>query len=219
MVPMELESRTREKVMFAKLTIPIPVWLDRLFVWPVMLYRLWKYGYTYRRIYLSEGKYTIVDAPDYYWLNSYKWIVFGNGRNLYAIRLRMVGPNKTQILSMHRQIMNEPAGFLVDHRNGDGLDNRRANLRLATNSQNQCNRPKSNAKASSRYKGVCLHKPKGKWTAFLRHKGKRIWLGYFDSEIEAARAYDRAAIKYHGEFAYLNFPREDYANETLTTND
>ncbi|MFH1371421.1 MAG: AP2 domain-containing protein [Planctomycetota bacterium] len=194
--------------MSAKLTIPVPAWLDRLFVWPVMLYRKYKYGWPFRRIYLGEGKFTIVDPDKYYWLNSYKWIVFGNGNNLYAIRLRMAGPNKTQILSMHREIMNEPRGLLVDHRNCNSLDNRRDNLRLATNSQNQCNRVKNDPKASSRYKGVCLHKPKGKWTAFIRHKGKRTWLGYFDCEIDAAKAYDEAARKYHKDFARLNFPSE-----------
>ena len=61
----------RGEVMKAKLTIGIPVWLDKICVWPVLLYRLWKYGYTYRRIYLGEGLFTLVDSADYYWLNNF----------------------------------------------------------------------------------------------------------------------------------------------------
>jgi hypothetical protein len=104
--------------------------------------------------------------------------------------------------------MNEPAGLLVDHRNGIGLDNRRANLRLATNSQNGCNKPKKK-NTSSQFIGVSFHKKAGKWACFIRNKGRRTWLGSFESEIDAARAYDEAAKKYHGEFARLNFPGEN----------
>jgi intein-encoded DNA endonuclease-like protein len=104
--------------------------------------------------------------------------------------------------------MNAPPGLLVDHRNNISLDNRRDNLRLATHSQNNCNRPKRK-NTSSRFIGVFL-RDRNKWAAQIRYKGGRIWLGLFDNEIDAAKAYDAAAIKYHGEFARLNFPREDY---------
>jgi hypothetical protein len=192
--------------MSAKLTIPIPVWLDRLFVWPLMLCRLWKYGYSYRKIYLGEEKWTIVDTRDYYWLNSYKWIVYGNGTKLYATRSKLIGPKKTAIVSMHREMMGQPKGLIVDHRNRNGLDNRRDNLRLATQSQNACNRSKIGVKTSSRYIGVSFQKRGGKWRAVIRVRGKKTWLGSFDWEIEAAKAYDTAARKYNGEFASLNFP-------------
>lgn len=100
--------------------------------------------------------------------------------------------------------MTPPAGLLVDHKNGDALDNRRDNLRLATYAQNAYNKKKTRTKTSSRFIGVCFSKKTGKWTAYLRFQGKRIWLGQFDNEIDAAKAHDRAAIKYHGEFARLN---------------
>jgi len=108
---------------------------------------------------------------------------------------------------MHREMMNAPAGMLVDHRNGDNLDNRRSNLRLATPTENSCNRRKKTG-GSSRYKGVTFNRRSGKWFARIRIHGKCIFLGTFESEVEAARAYDAAAKKYHGEFACLNFPEE-----------
>jgi hypothetical protein len=107
---------------------------------------------------------------------------------------------------MHREIMNPPEHLLVDHRNNDTLDNRRANLRLATHSENSYNRPKTKAKTTSQYIGIYLEKRTGRWTVKIRANGKRLWLGRFELEIEAAKAYDAAAKKYHGEFARLNFP-------------
>ncbi len=191
--------------MSAKLTITIHVCLDVLFIWPILLYRLLKYGYTYRRIYLGEGKWVILDQQDYYRLRIFKWIVYGNGTNLYAIRHQLIEPNKTKTVYMHREIMNPPPDLVVDHRNCDGLDNRKQNLRFATHAQNTRNRRKKK-NGSSQFLGVYFNKEKSTWDSQLMHNGKKIWVGRFDNEIDAAKAYDETARKYHGEFARLNFP-------------
>jgi hypothetical protein len=193
------------RIMKVNLTIGIPVWLDRICAWPFQVYRRHKYGYPYRRIYLGEGKFAIVDPPDYYWLNNFHWCLKQNGPRIYAVRLISGSSNRTKILSLHREIMNAPPGLLVDHGNGDTLDNRRANLRLATHSQNSCNTRRNKTKALSRFRGVTLSKRDSRWVARIRYERKLIWLGRFDNEIEAAKAYDEAAKKYHGEYACLNF--------------
>jgi hypothetical protein len=201
-----------------RFAINVPDWLDRICAWPVMEYRRRKFGYTFRKIRLTEDKFTIVDPQDFYRFNNFQWCAVKNKRLFHAVRLINGSNDITKIVSIHTEIMNPPKGLVVDHRNRDGLDNRRENLRLATHSQNRCNRFVNKAGCSSQYRGVHFHKQRKRWRGCLQYEGKWIWLGEFDNEIEAARAYDRAAIKYHGEFARLNFPREDYANETPSTN-
>ncbi len=107
---------------------------------------------------------------------------------------------------MHREIIEVRKEMVVDHINNDGMDNRRINLREATHSQNICNRKKRSGTNTSEYIGVCWNKARRKWMSSIGHDKKNIHLGYFDSEVEAAKARDRAAKKYHGQFAYLNFP-------------
>jgi hypothetical protein len=202
-----------ESVMKVNLTIGIPIWLDMIFAWPVVVYRQWKYGYTFRRIYIDEGKYAIVDQQDYYTYGKYKWILSGDGNNWYAIGSMKIDSERTKLVALHRLIMNAPKGILVDHQNGNGLDDRIANLRFATYTQNAINKPKK-ANTSSKYRGVCFEKYCGKWVAYIRINGRQTRLGRFENEIEAARARDRAAIKYQGVFARLNFPKEDYVVQT-----
>lgn len=100
---------------------------------------------------------------------------------------------------MHNLIMGQLG---VDHRDHNGLNNKRSNLRVATNGQNQANR-----RTSAQYRGIFKDRS-GKWVARIRQPvGKREYLGYFSDPEEAARAYDRAAVRIHGEFALLNFPQ------------
>jgi len=122
-----------------------------------------------------------------------------------AVRLTPEGSCRFPVY-MHRQILNARKGQIVDHKDRNSLDNRVDNLRFATYSQNARNKPKIKLNSSSRYVGVYFEKRYGRWTAQISVEGKHLWLGRFDSEIEAAKAYDTAAKKYHGEFACLNFP-------------
>jgi hypothetical protein len=193
--------------MRVNLTIGIPCWLDRICAWPVVVYRKWKFGYSYQRIYLDEGLWTIVDPKDYYRFACFKWVIGRGKGKFYAIRGQVISPADSKIVQLHRLIMDAPDGLLVDHRNGVSLDNRSANLRLATQSQNQCNKRKRE-NTTSRYRGVYFNKEHRKWAAFINVNGKKIWLGYFDCETEAARVYDEAAKKYRGGFTRLNFPEE-----------
>ena len=102
---------------------------------------------------------------------------------------------------MHREIIKVPDNLVVDHINHNGLDNRKANLRPATKAQNAWNRKIHTGK----FKGVTWSKGRKKWFVRLRCAGKRISIGFFDDQIEAAKAYDEAAKKYRGQFAVLNF--------------
>jgi hypothetical protein len=106
---------------------------------------------------------------------------------------------------MHRQIIHIPEKMVCDHINRNGLDNRKANLRSATISQNLSNRPKRRTKTRSKYKGLEWDKTQRKWKARIQHNHRKIYLGSFTSEINAARAYDQAAKLYHRKFAALNF--------------
>jgi hypothetical protein len=182
------------------LPIPCPAFIERLCVWFLLRCKKIRYGHEFRSIKLTKGKYAIVSLEDYEKLNLNKWSVKISGSALYAVRLE-----KGKTIYMHNQIMQPPQGFVVDHQNHCGLDNGRENLRLATLSQNNCNRRKKSAASSSKYKGVHRIKDNGKWRARIGYKGKRIFLGDFDNEIDAAKAYDQAAVKYYGEFAALNF--------------
>jgi len=188
------------------ITITIPDWLAWLFVALTLCYRWARYGYAFRRIPLTQGKYAIVDPEDFERLNKHKWHAVKNGNTFYAIRC--FGPaKKTTYIRMHREIINPPDHLVVDHINHNGLDNRKANIRPATRAQNNYNRLIVKRKGlSSKYKGVAWKKEKKKWRAQMHFNGKLIFLGYFKEEIKAAKAYDKAAKKHYGQFACLNFP-------------
>jgi hypothetical protein len=151
-----------------------------------------------KRIPLSKGLEAIVDDEDYEWLSAYNWHVIDGGSGLkYAVR--SLHNQKTK---MHRLIMDAKKGQTVDHINGDGLDNRRCNLRFATMKQQQANSKKR--KGSSKYKGVHWSEYHHKWCACFHRDGKTIHLGYYATEIEAARDYNEVVAAVDGEFARLN---------------
>jgi hypothetical protein len=156
-------------------------------------------GESVRMIPLGDGFYAYVDAADYEWLSQWNWHLAACG---YAAR----NENGKTIL-MHRQIMEPPEGMLVDHEDGNKANNCRFNLRVCTRLENQRNMRKQN-NAVSQFKGAFYDKRYDRWYSRCRYGGRYQFLGYFDEEIEAARAYDRAAVQWFGEFARLNFPKE-----------
>lgn len=149
-----------------------------------------------KEVVLTRGKVALVDDEDFERVNQYKWHAFKNGRNEYA---------KTCMnLQMHRLILGiTDSKILVDHIDHDGLDNRRSNLRICTKAQNRFNSLPNRA-TSSQYKGVSWCNEYKNWRSMMDFQGKRINLGRFKSEIEAAKAYDAKAKELFGEFAYLN---------------
>lgn len=158
---------------------------------------------------LTREQIAIIDDEDWNLIKDYNWYA-KKSRNTFYAQAYVIGSNRKgrKTISMHRLIIGAQPGQQVDHKNGDGLDNRRFNLRLVTNAQNSMNRKKVGG--TSQYKGVCFDKNRNKWQSYIRINYKRIHLGRFLTEIEAAKRYDEAAIKYFGEFARLNFPKEVY---------
>lgn len=155
-----------------------------------------------RFIPLTKGRFAIVDANDYDWLNTYKWHTFVRPKKWLYAASRV----KREKVFMHRLIMNPPPDMVVDHIDGNGLNNKRENLRICTQIQNNYNR--SGHKKGSKYKGIHREKNSNKWRARIRCCGKDFSIGRFNNEIDAAKAYDKKAKELFGQFAYLNFPDE-----------
>jgi hypothetical protein len=155
-----------------------------------------------REIPLTQSKVVIVDDEDFAFLSQFKWYAIRQGSRWYAKRTICEG-NQRLSTPMHRVILGTPKGFDSDHVNGDGLDNRRCNLRVATRSQNQANSQKRTG-TSSKFKGVSWDSTWKRWVARLQVKGKMIRIGRFASEESAAMAYNDTARKYFGPYARPN---------------
>lgn len=156
----------------------------------------WTKGLILRKLSLTQGKFTLLNNVDYAWASQWKWYALRGRGKFYAARNSRTKPKRQHIL-LHRELLKAPAGFEVDHRNGDGLDNRRKNLRLATTTQNRRNASLSKANTSG-YKGVYRSRDK-----FFARVGEKH-LGMFDTPEQAGRAYNKAARVHWGAFAKLN---------------
>lgn len=157
----------------------------------------------YVEVALTGGRTAKVDAADAHLVSDSAWHPAANAYTTYATRptRRPDGTWRTEY--MHRVILG---ASYVDHKNGDGLDNRRSNLRPATRSQNMANIMRE--PSSTGYRGVEHFARRGKWRAYINADSQTYRLGYYDTPEEAASARDEAARRLHGEFAVLNFPRE-----------
>lgn len=147
----------------------------------------------------NSDRVAIVDDADVATIAEHRWFTYRIGRTHYAM-----ATHQGERIYMHRLIMGNPYGE-VDHRNNDGLNNRRSNLRVAPHALNLANQ-RPQVGRSSRYKGVSWNRKQNVWEAYIKVNRRKRRLGWFTSEIEAAKVYDAAAIAAWGEFARPNFP-------------
>lgn len=154
-----------------------------------------------KEIQLTKGVSTLVDDWNYDWLNQWKWYAKESGNLFYASRIEIIN-GKRILISMHRIINKTPINLECDHIDHNTLNNQEYNLRNATDTQNAINRIYP---TTTGYRGVHFSKYHNKFQAQILIKGKKKHLGYFNNPIEAAKKYDIAARKYHGEFAIVNF--------------
>jgi len=157
-----------------------------------------------KRIPLTQGKVAVVDDDEFEELAKYKWYALSRVHTHYAVRKQRAEARQIMV-SMHRVVLDAKHWQHIDHVNGNGLDNRRANLRICTRSQNSANCYWHNGK---RLLTRGIRFKSGRWEAYIRRQGKILYLGRFTFKEQAAKAYDRAAIESFGEFARLNYPQE-----------
>ena len=151
-----------------------------------------------RQLPLAKGLCTLVDDDDFALVSAYPWHITSSG----YVAGKVIIDGAQKLVYLHRFLLNAPPGQVVDHINGDRLDNRQDNLRLVTRAQNQWNRKVQRNRSG--YKGVSWHRRKRKFYARIQANGQRYNLGYFDTAEEAAQAYDDAARRLFGEYARLN---------------
>ena len=156
-----------------------------------------------KEILCTYGGIALVDDEDYHKVCNLNWNDYAG----YPRTFKRVNGGKLTSETMHRIILIPKEGFVIDHINGNKLDNRKENLRYCLHCENTRN-SKINSRNKTGYKGVIWHKRDKKFQANIRINGKRIHLGYFIKAEDAARAYNAAAIKYHKEFARLNIIKD-----------
>lgn len=151
------------------------------------------------------GKHTVlIDDEDWDKIKEYKWnIHYMKSTGKYYARTHSFKGHKIKEIQLQRLLINAPFDKEVDHKDNNPKNNKKENLRLCSRSENQMNRGK-NKNNTSGYKGVFWHKHIKKWNATITVNYKKIQLGYFKTKIEAAEAYNQAALKYHNNFAKLN---------------
>jgi len=157
-----------------------------------------------KQIQLTLGMVAIVDFEDYEYLSQFKWCAHKNKNTYYAERGFYSSSGKWRTITMHREIMGLRKGDLrqVDHKNRNGLDNQKLNLRVSTISQNHANAISRGG--SSKYKGVSWHKATKMWRAQIGIRKHHIHIGLYDSETKAALDYNKYAQKFYGDYARLN---------------
>lgn len=158
-----------------------------------------------KKIKLSNcAEYALVDDKDYEELLLHTWRKNAQGYAVRRVYARISkGVRHAKDIRMHRQVMGEPEGFEVDHKDNNGLNNQKSNLRVATHWQNLANRALQKNNTSG-YRGVSWSRQNKKWFAQIYVNSKTISLGFYDDKIDAAKAYNKAAIERYGEFARLN---------------
>ncbi len=150
----------------------------------------------------------ILDDSDYDILSKFSWSITCDGYVRHSRYLKKEnGRNVYKHMLMHRMIIVPSAGYYLDHKNGNKLDNRQENLRICTTSQNQMNAAKRSKKTTSKYKGVHWNTSSNRWIVQIRKSGKNVHVGCFSDEDAAALAYDKAAVENYGDFCRLNFPK------------
>jgi hypothetical protein len=158
-----------------------------------------------RKLFLTNGGYTILDDNDFDYFSKWKWCIDSLG---YVRRVIYLGGGrkhqKSKSFYLHREILKTPNGYETDHINRDKLDNRKSNLRITTRQQNGCNRILQSNNTSG-YRGVTWNKDRQKWQAQIKAYQKHYYLGLFNDKFDAAKAYNKAAIKYFNRFAKLNY--------------
>lgn len=156
---------------------------------------------------LTNGGFAIVDSDSFGEISKSKWYRGSDGYARRVSSIKGVKDKKQKLILMHRVINQTPSGLQTDHKNGNRLDNRKSNLRVASPLQNSANRKKDRGFHTSIYKGVCLSGKK--WKAAIKWEHKTRHLGMFDSERDAALAYNAAATLLFGDFARLNIIGEN----------